>query len=208
VQGAAELLPIVDDDQEQDALARVVSENARGLIGEIQTQRDLLQAEDGTLEVPRLPESPSVIAAGVAELYRHSRFCRERAIEVETAAGDDVVPTSAVHLARCIGNLVKNALEAAAPGETVRLRVTASDAAVAIAVNNRAVMPDAVQAQVFQRSFSTKASSGRGLGTYSVKLLVARYLGGTVSFVSSPEAGTTFTITLPRRPAPEPKVVT
>lgn len=204
VQGAAELIPLVDDDQEQDALARVVSENAKGLIGEIQTQRDLLAAEDGTLEVPRRPEHTSLIVARVAELYRHSHAASGRTIAVEAAVGDDVVTTSAVHLSRCVGNLVKNALEASAPGETVSLRVTASIGEMAISVHNPAVMPAAVQAQVFQRSFSTKASSGRGLGTYSAHLLLHRYLGGTVSFVSGPSDGTTFTIRLPRTPAPVP----
>ncbi len=44
-------------------------------------------------------------------------------------------------------------------------------------VHNHAVMPESVQRQVFQRSFTTKGR-GRGLGTYSVKLLTERYLEG------------------------------
>lgn len=52
-------------------------------------------------------------------------------------------------------------------------------------------MPYDVQLQVFQRSFSTKGI-GRGLGTYSIRLLSERYLSGRVSFTSTPEAGTTF----------------
>jgi signal transduction histidine kinase len=52
-------------------------------------------------------------------------------------------------------------------------------------------MPRDVQLQVFQRSFSTKGS-GRGLGTYSMKLLSERYLQGRVTFDTSPAKGTTF----------------
>jgi signal transduction histidine kinase len=44
---------------------------------------------------------------------------------------------------------------------------------------------------MFQRSFSTKGA-GRGLGSYSVKLLSERYLNGKVSFTSSEDEGTTF----------------
>ena len=51
-------------------------------------------------------------------------------------------------------------------------------------VNNPAVMPREVQLQVFKRSFSTKGS-GRGIGTYSMRLLVSRYLGGSVDFEST-----------------------
>jgi signal transduction histidine kinase len=202
VQGAADLIPMADDGEEQGELARIVSESARGLVGEIQAQRDLLQAEDGTLRVTYEPDSPSRIVVQVSDLYRRSQFAKGRTIAVAIETGDDVVATSRVHLSRCVSNLLKNALEASAPGECVSLRVTASHDAVAIAVHNAAAMPAAIQAQVFQRSFSTKARSGRGLGTYSAHLLLRRYLGGTVSFVSTPEDGTTFTIQLPRQPAP------
>ena len=71
------------------------------------------------------------------------------------------------------------------------------------AVHRPAVMPEEVQLQMFQRSFSTKGQPGRGIGTYSMKLLGERYLGGQVQFDSRPPEGTTFTLSLPksRRPA-------
>ena len=65
-------------------------------------------------------------------------------------------------------------------------------------VHNDEAIPREVQARIFQRSFSTKAQRGRGLGTYSMKLFGERYLGGEVSFTSTPEAGTEFAIVLPR----------
>ena len=60
------------------------------------------------------------------------------------------------------------------------------------------VMPEDTQMQVFQRSFSTKAASGRGIGTHSMKLFGERYLGGKVAFTSRESEGTTFTLTLPK----------
>jgi sensor histidine kinase regulating citrate/malate metabolism len=50
--------------------------------------------------------------------------------------------------------------------------------------------------QIFQRSFSTKGS-GRGIGTYSMKLLTEQYLGGEILVESSQENGTTFTVVIP-----------
>lgn len=64
-------------------------------------------------------------------------------------------------------------------------------------VNNPNVMPRTAQLQVFQRSFSTKGS-GRGLGTYSMKLISERYLKGAVAFTSCEEQGTTFLARYPR----------
>ena len=56
-----------------------------------------------------------------------------------------------------------------------------------------------MQQQIFQRSFSTKNGEGRGIGTYSVKLLVERYLEGSVEFVSDDAHGTVFTVIVPDR---------
>ena len=52
-----------------------------------------------------------------------------------------------------------------------------------------------VQLQLFQRSFSTKGES-RGIGTYSIKLLIENYLKGKVSFVSNKTVGTVISIEL------------
>ncbi len=58
-------------------------------------------------------------------------------------------------------------------------------------------MPEAVRQQVFQRSFSTKGGKGRGIGTYSARLLAERYLGGRLTFSSTADAGTSFVLELP-----------
>ena len=65
-------------------------------------------------------------------------------------------------------------------------------------VKNDKVIPIYVQAQLFQRSFSTKDSS-RGIGTYSVKLLTENYLKGKVSFVSNETDKTVFSVELNKK---------
>ena len=64
-------------------------------------------------------------------------------------------------------------------------------------MHNAAVMPPEVQRQVFARSFSTKGS-GRGLGTYSIKLISEKYLRGRVAFDSDTLQGTRFTVCFPQ----------
>jgi signal transduction histidine kinase len=106
-----------------------------------------------------------------------------------------------VLLGRVIGNLLKNALEASAPGDQVTATCAADDHSVSFTIHNQTVMSPDVQLQLFQRSFSTKGP-GRGLGTYSAKLLTERYLGGTVSFRSDAEHGTTFVVRYPLKRDP------
>jgi signal transduction histidine kinase len=98
-------------------------------------------------------------------------------------------------LSRVIGNLVKNALEAESAGATVTLGCKKTGDGAAFTVHNPAQMPEDSRLQVFQRSFSTKGA-GRGLGTYSIRLLTEKYLKGKVSFTTGPE-GTAFTAEYP-----------
>jgi signal transduction histidine kinase len=109
-----------------------------------------------------------------------------------------VVTTDKVLLKRVLGNLGKNGLEASEEGQEVSLGFRNFGAAE-FHVHNDAVMPEMIRLQVFRRSFSTKSPLGRGIGTYSAKLITERYLGGSLSFSSSEEQGTTFAVTLPAR---------
>jgi sensor histidine kinase regulating citrate/malate metabolism len=93
--------------------------------------------------------------------------------------------------------MIKNALEACQPGQTVTVGCQQDGADVLFWVHNPTVMPLNVQLQMFQRSFSTKGQ-GRGLGTYSMKLLSERYLKGRVAFTSREGEGTRFTVVYPR----------
>ena len=91
--------------------------------------------------------------------------------------------------------MLKNALEATEKGGIVFAKVIDSDKKVRFQVMNNLVMPKKVQLQIFQRSFSTKGS-GRGVGTYSIKLLTENYLDGKVGFISTAAQGTVFFVDL------------
>jgi hypothetical protein len=112
-------------------------------------------------------------------------------------SNDFEIKTDGVLLIRCVGNLIKNALEATDAGGRVRVFSQKDATYNYVSIFNDKVMPEEIQLQIFQRSFSTKTNSGRGIGTYSVKLLVEQYLKGKVNFVSNNETKTVFTISIP-----------
>jgi signal transduction histidine kinase len=193
IQGFASYLSRLDASGDA-ALGRIAS-LADQLVDEIRTHRDLVQAESGDL--PIRPESVRT-AAVLEEL--HSQWTQH-----QTSVGkeirlrsvwDGTVVTDRQLLKRVLGNMVKNALEATTLGRTVNVDCLDKAADVVFAVHNEEVMPDEVQLQVFQRSFTTKGDPGRGIGTHSMKLFGERYLGGRVDFVSRIGEGTTFRLTL------------
>ena len=106
------------------------------------------------------------------------------------------VRSDPVLLLRILSNMGINALEAAETGATISLSFQLTDGRPRFSVHNPGVIGEAVAAQIFQRSFSTKAKAGRGLGTYAMKILGENVLGGTVAFTSTADAGTEFHIQL------------
>lgn len=169
------------------------------LIDEISAQRELAAAEAQDLIVHWENVNALALLNDLAHSYAHHPVAQGRHIALRPEAQAFVLITDATLLSRVLGNMIKNALEACQEGETVTLSCARAEERAAFSVHNPGYMPRSVQLQVFQRSFSTKGE-GRGLGTYSMKLLSEQYLGGRVDFVTSPTDGTTFIATYPLKP--------
>jgi signal transduction histidine kinase len=111
-----------------------------------------------------------------------------------------VVRTDLVMLLRVLENMVVNALEATPTGGEVRVYAEQVNGGLRLCVWSREEIPPDIARRVFQRNFSTKQQSGRGLGTFSMKLFGEQLLGGKVDFVTSGQGGTIFRIVLPEPP--------
>ncbi len=200
VLGLAEMMGRSAPEGKMGRSARLLHSTSTQLVNEILSQRTLAAAESGDLEPD--PEPLSTLRVLREEVERHCEFpvAHGREIEIDQDTADVIIRSDRTLLGRVIGNMLVNALEACPAGQIVRAGCRAGDEEVEFWVQNPAVMPDEVRAQIFQRSFSTKGS-GRGLGTYSMKLLTERYLEGKIAFSSSEAEGTTFRARYPRAPA-------
>jgi len=191
-------------DRARERVGRLVAQ----LEQEIQVQRVLLEAEQGTLRPTHAAVKPAALLADLRAMFSEAQAARHCTLVVEDASSGEELETDPVLLGRVLTNMLKNAFEATQPGGQVRLcceREAAPDpdggfganGVLAFHVHNPGEISREVATRIFQRSFTTKQGSGRGLGTYSMKLLGERYLGGRVSFTSSASAGTVFSIRLP-----------
>jgi signal transduction histidine kinase len=178
--------------EERADFIRMLSVSARALVEEIRSQRTLLAAEKGELAVESTDcDSLEAIEDAVAACQAFG-FAEDKHVAILPCAQSILFQTDAALLGRILINMLKNALEAAGTGTAVTATCTVSTPGrIRFSVHNNTVMPDHVRAHVFQRSFSTKGS-GRGLGTYSIKLLAESYLGGRAWFDSAAGQGTSF----------------
>jgi signal transduction histidine kinase len=101
-------------------------------------------------------------------------------------------------LLRTFNNLLKNAIEAADPESRCVIKINLmndeENVFVEVEDNGKGIDPDQ-QDKIFVPNFTTK-SSGTGLGLAFVKQAVEN-AGGTVSFKSFAEIGTTFYLSFP-----------
>ena len=166
-------------------------ETAETLVNEIRSQHLLLAAERNELPVKFSPTESQPLLESVAQSYRHHSVAKGKTIAIAPAPAPFTIATDATLLHRVLSNLLKNALEASSPGATIELGAAESADRFVFWCHNSGAIPRPIQLQLFQRSFST-TGPGRGVGTYSIRLLTERYLGGKVSFVSEPTTGTRF----------------
>ncbi|NDJ76531.1 MAG: sensor histidine kinase [Chloroflexi bacterium] len=182
----------VDDPEVQKLLARH-GETVSRLRAESEIQRVLSDNGASEYQVSRRDIPLSEVFMGLQNQFAS----HGDSVHYQEPPPDLTLYTDINLLQRVLANMVINALEASEEGDVVRLWVELAESAVTFCVWNRAAIPQKFVPRIFQRNFSTKPGIGRGLGTYTMKLFGETYLGGTVSFSSSEQDGTTFRLTLP-----------
>ncbi len=195
---SAEML--VSEGGADPALMREVSSLSRHLAREVSLQRLLLGSDDRVDGLEWCTVTLSELAVFAEQVFSHHPVARERRLVTSVTEPTASLVTERTLLERCLINLLVNAFEASLPGESISLRLGESDGAFSFTVTNQLVLSESVQSRLFQRQFSTKSGTGRGIGTHSTRLIVEQLLKGQLGFRSELGSGTAFTITLPSAP--------
>lgn len=200
--GIESLLSIITEDscneEEKQMLLTSVKDASRNLMDEIDAQKQLLAAENNELCSSKALLESRFMLMQLEQFYKRHEIAVNKKIIISPSAESVHFYSDPTILKRILGNMVKNALESSLREEEIILdcRRSYMSASLIFSVHNKAVIPEEVKRQIFCRSFSTKGV-GRGLGTYSMKLLGEHYLNGKVSMESESGKGTTFSIALP-----------
>lgn len=195
ISGLSAILKEIDDPKELLEIAGMIEGASISLINEIKSQREFAAAERGDLQAKFCETDAMVILKEVQNLYINHELNSGKQITIHPDAKYVHVNTDQVLLKRILGNMIKNAIEAHSPDDVITLDCRKVNESVQFSVHNNSVIPENIQDELFKRFYSTKGA-GRGIGTYSMKLLGEKYLNGKVWFQSSPEKGTTFFIEL------------
>ena len=170
---------------------------------------DVASAEAHQLHVRPEPTDPVALTAECAAMFRSAAEAARLSLILEL--DDDARETIALDQdmwTKIVLNLVSNAIKYTPAGTvTVRLGVADGDLRLVVADTGPGIASEE-QARVFTRFHQVAGSGGRssegvGIGLSLVSDL-ARALGGSVSLTSTLGEGSTFTVTVPRKPSDAP----
>jgi signal transduction histidine kinase len=195
--GLLTLLKNGNDPEETLDIINKSEEVSRDIIEEIMMYRQLRAAEDGDIQIQTEKVNSLEFLRAVTGLAGSHEVGRNKLVLIAENSYNVVFTTDRILLQRIILNMLKNALEATTYEGIVLAGIENAGDKIRFWVRNEGVIAHDIQIQIFKRSFSTKGI-GRGIGTYSVRLLAENYLKGKAGFKSNERDGTIFFVDLPK----------
>jgi signal transduction histidine kinase len=184
----------------RDGLGRALEEADR-VSATLTALMDISEAETGTLRLA--PESLRVAAVVEEAVSLHADEAEDRGIALAARIDPALALTAdRTRLRQVLANLLENAVKYSSAGGRVEVEATASgDATTIIVRDTGAGIAAADLPHVWDRLYrgdTSRSARGLGLGLSLVKAIVEAH-GGQVGVVSTPGAGSAFTVTLPTR---------
>jgi two-component system phosphate regulon sensor histidine kinase PhoR len=190
---------ITDEAGRQRSLAVIAGEERR-LQRLVAGLLDLSRIESGQAALRREPVDLAALLRGCAEVVAHR--AEEAGVTLDLALPTDLQPVTgdADRLEQVVANLLDNALRYTPAGGRITLaaRMDSGTVAVSVADTGRGIPPEALP-HLFERFYTAdpaRTGQGAGLGLAIAREIVHAH-GGELTVVSTPGAGSIFTIHLP-----------
>src|SRR5262249_26093572 len=197
---------LLEEDREEaearDAYLQIVKRNADRLLELINDLLDIARLEAGKLELKCLPLDLAGLIQEVSGAVCPQIEGKGQYLRLDLAASLRVGTGDPERIIQILLNLVSNAHKYTPQGGSITIATRAERAGVCIAVQDTGIgLSSEEQQQLFTKFFRAqhplvREVGGTGLGLAIVHALVALH-GGTITVLSAPGQGSTFSITLP-----------
>ena len=146
-------------------------------------------------------ESLNKIINNSIQLVKHKMQMKELELSQELAEGNDIIYCDASGIQHILVALFINAIDAMSKGGKLKIKTIFLDSSQEVQIlisDTGSGIPEEILPHIFEPFVSTKESTGLGL---AVVYGIIQQHKGEIEVDSKPDQGTTFMITLPRRPA-------
>jgi two-component system sensor histidine kinase VicK len=169
-----------------------------------------LRFESGDLDVKKAPIALQELFTEI--LQTADVAAKSKQITIRDRSGDHALPaveSDPTFLKTILETLLSNAINYSPAGGEIILDAVAEEGSAAFTVQDSGIgIPEDEQGHIFERFYRasnarTMRPDGTGLGLYTAKVL-AEKMGGSITFTTRPNEGTTFTLHIPTG-TPKPK---
>lgn len=178
-------------------LAAIIDEELDRLGSLVTDAVHMLRIDAGHFSVHPVRQPVAPLVSGALKRFEHHLDGHD---VVERVPSDLVVDADRDLIALALRQLLDNAIKYSPPTATIEV-LARGNGAVEISIRNSgATIPDREQARIFERFYRgehARQVPGTGMGLAIVQEIVRAH-GGTLRVSSSADAGTTFTLSLPR----------
>lgn len=189
--------------ESQRELLGLIKDAGLRMLDQIELSLDLYRMESGTYEAAPLEVDLLHVAHSVCKVLGPAIRARRVSVEIlvggrASEPGDSVTALGNELLCHNILlNLLKNAVEASAPGGKVEILLSRQRGWSRMAVHNEGSIPAEIRPIFFEKYSTFGKKGGTGLGTYSARLMTESQ-GGRISFLNEDAGqGVTIVVELP-----------
>ena len=209
IQGAVDVLgdgSCLSEEERKDLFGIIHGESSRlgSLVGDVLSLAQIEQEEiEHSRDFADVPLAELVDAVATREQAK----ANAAHVKIAVVRNDDVhVKGDVGRLEEILENLIDNALRYSG-SDRIDVSSAATSTEVTVSVTDFGIgIPAEHIPHIFERFYRVNKSRSRSLGGTGLGLAIVKHLvqlhGGSVSVVSSPGQGTTFSFTLPRLPHP------
>lgn len=190
-------------DEDNAVVLKMMESSAELLLAIISDVLDLSKIESGSFDLDT--KNVKIRDIVTRNLQHYQELANQKSLSLMINLGDDLpeeIHTDATRLSQIMFNLVGNAVKFTDSGE-INVEVTTKDSqALVIKVSDTGIgMDDTAIEKLFKPfvqadSSITRKFGGTGLG-FTISKQLALLLGGDIKVSSTPNKGSTFTVTLP-----------
>jgi PAS domain S-box-containing protein len=186
----------------------VIGRNSERLLVLIEDLLTLSHIETSAVNLHREPTLVASLVEDMRSQVEPIAVAKSVELVLSCCPRTDTIVVDRVQLDRALLNLLTNAVKFTPAGGTVTLQARREGADLEFVIADTGVgIPKDEQGRLFTRFFRSSVATrmaiqGTGLGLVIVKRIVDEH-GGTISIVSTPNVGTTVTVTIPVGEPPE-----
>lgn len=184
-------------------LERGIERAAQDALDLVSNVLDASALEGRRLEPRPQPVQLNDLVADVADRYQPTAEASGVRLSTELTPESPLAVVDVQLVSRALGNLLSNAIKYSGKGGQVRVTTAAQNGSLSVRVadNGPGIAADELSLlfRPYSRTSTARGIEGSGLGLYIVRCIAEAH-GGRVDVESRPNAGATFTLTLPSPP--------